>query len=274
MVADHFAGIVRYVSDYSWKNITVTEYQHAMSLGLTVTLVCEQDNQQTLRGVLGGMHDSTIADQQATALGYPPDATIYYVAEDPSVLPESDWPTVVEYFQGLNWGSNRPKGAYGSGPLLAHLLSLGLVTHTWNVSTWGAPQGNALEQLVGANTYELAVDVDEVLAVDYGQAPRPVVAPPAPAPPAPTPTPGAEVNAHPITFAVAGGNGWAASPVPAGSVVNVVVLDENPQNVDRYDNIPSFSGVATSASANAPNGALVFKGGADGTYGATVWSTE
>jgi hypothetical protein len=166
-VQKHFVGIVRYVSDFDAKNITRAEYERAKSLGLTVTLVCEQGNQPALRGRSGGIHDSNIANQQADSLGYPGDATIYYVADDPTPLPSSQWSAVVEYFQALG---GRPKGAYGSGPLCAHLLGLGLVAKTWTVSTWGRPAGNSLVQVVGADTFGLVVDVDEIVQSDYGQA--------------------------------------------------------------------------------------------------------
>lgn len=268
-VKTHFTGIVRYVSDYSWKNITAQEYNSAMALGLTVTLVCEQGNQPALRGVLGGMHDSTIANQQADTLGYPKDSTIYYVAEDPYRLPQSSWSTVEAYFRSLPWGGSRPKGAYGSGALCAHLLALGLVEKTWTVSTWGAPQGNALVQVVGGQTYGLSVDADLVVSTDYGQAPRPVSPPPPPPPPAPT---GATVIPHNITFLISGGHGWAPCPVPAAKFVNCVPFDTNPEATGSYANIPLFNGLASQTSQDAPNGAIVFVGGADGTYGATVWS--
>ena len=52
-VRQHFSGIIRYVSDTAEKNITKTEFDLALSLGLTVTLVCEQDNQQALRSAGG-----------------------------------------------------------------------------------------------------------------------------------------------------------------------------------------------------------------------------
>lgn len=76
----------------------------------------------------------------------------------------------------------------------------------------------------------------------------------------------------PITFSVSGGHGWAASPVAAARVVNVIVDDENPDVVKRYDNVPIFVARATQPGPDSPNGALVFAGGADGTYGATVIS--
>ena len=89
----HFSGIIRYVSDDAPKNITPEEFNTAMSLGLSVTLVCEQGNQPAMRGAAGGQHDAAIANEQANNVGYDPSATIYYVAEDPNVLPPSSWPT-------------------------------------------------------------------------------------------------------------------------------------------------------------------------------------
>lgn len=268
-----YVGIVRYTSDYQWKNITAAEFSQAMALGLTVTLVCEQGNQPALRGTLGGMHDSTIANQQADAVGYEPASTIYYVAEDPYTLPRSSWPVVVDYFKGLAWGGKRPKGAYGSGPLCDYLKSLGLVERTWTVSTWGSPAGDSLVQLVGADTHGLSVDADQVQQADYGQHPRPAApAPPAPAPP-PVVYPGDNVKATPVSVAIQGGKGWIPSPVPAASIVSVTFETENPEVVGRYDSVPTVWNVASQAGPHSPNGAIVIEGMvADGNYGVVIWS--
>jgi Domain of unknown function (DUF1906) len=171
-----FAGIIRYVSDDTLKNITAPEFKGAMFRKLTVTLVCEQGNQPAMRGVSGGVHDVAVANKIADAVGYDKAATIYYVAEDPNVLAMSAWPTVVSYFTAVNASSPRPVGGYGGRKLLDHLRSQGLVTKTWAVQTWGgsSPE-DALEQLVGANTFGLSIDVDSVLQADYGQHPRPTV---------------------------------------------------------------------------------------------------
>jgi hypothetical protein len=98
-------------------------------------------------------------------------------------------------------------------------------------------------------------------------------------PPAPTPQPtnypGDNVKAIPINVPIGAGNGWVPSPVPAASVINVTIDDTNPEAVGAYnDSLPTFRGVATQTSTHAPNGALVFTGPADGTFGAVVWTAE
>lgn len=182
VVRQHFSGIVRYVSDDAAKNITKAEFDEALSLSLTVTLVCEQGAQPAMRGVPGGSHDWQIANQQADAVGYDPEATIYYVAEDPSRLPGADWATVEEYFRALQ---GRPRGAYGGLQLVTRLMTLGLATKGWVVSSWGGTSPLVhLEQLVGGPTFGLSIDVDNVLQADYGQHPRPN-SPIPPVPPSP-----------------------------------------------------------------------------------------
>ena len=73
--------------------------------------------------------------------------------------------------------------------------------------------------------------------------------------------------------------GWVASPVAAGSVVNVVVEAVNPEVSSGWWNIPIFQGVATqSVNPGSPNGALTFTSnpGAhlSGAFGIVVWYAE
>lgn len=202
-VARHFAGIVRYVSDYHPKNITHTEFTQAIALHLTVTLVCEQGTQPATRGAAGGEHDALVANAQADEVGYDPSATIYFVAEDPTVLPQSSWGAVESYFGSVRGTSKRPIGAYGGLKLTTNLMSKGLVTKKWCVQTWGGTDSAThLEQLVGAPTYGLAIDANQVLQSDYGQHPR--------TGPGPSPTGGEEGNM--IATDPTSGGFWATDP--------------------------------------------------------------
>lgn len=96
---------------------------------------------------------------------------------------------------------------------------------------------------------------------------------PAPAPPAPPPaeSKGTGMHAIPITVAVKSGLGWAPLPVPAAEVVSVIVEDENPETVGRYDLVPTGVAISTQTGPDSPNGSVVLAGGADGTWGVTLW---
>jgi hypothetical protein len=100
------------------------------------------------------------------------------------------------------------------------------------------------------------------------------VAPVAPSPPAPQEPTAMQVYSYNVDVIISGGAGWVASPVPVASVVNCVVLDENPDHVGHYDAIPAFIGAATQTGSHSPNGALVFSGTASGTYALVIWSTQ
>ena len=240
-VAAHFQGIIGYVSDYPSKNLTQANFNRALQLGLTVGLVCEQAQQQAQRGSLGGMHDSTIANQQANALGYDQHAVLWYIAEDPSRIPTSEWPTVVEYFQALPWGGTRPRGAYGGLDLVTHLLQLGLVTYGWVVSSWGGINGLVhLEQAVGANTFGLPIDVDIVLQADYGSMPRPVVPPVIPVPPPTQESRSDGTMMHDITIPTTpagqsnAGCGWEQTTIPWTDFLSIAVGGSAPGRDNGY----------------------------------------
>jgi Rv2525c-like, glycoside hydrolase-like domain len=180
-----FVGAISYASDYTPKNWTQANWNQALALRLSRLIVCEQGNQPALRGAAGGSHDAAIANAQADALGYSTAATMFYVAEDPSQLPSSAYPTVEAYFQAVNAAGRRAVGAYGGWNTLNMLHSAGLITKGWMVQTWnqGAPDPLppwiVLVQMVnGVNTHGLPIDVDDILAVDWGQDPRPHGAPP------------------------------------------------------------------------------------------------
>ena len=171
-VRQYFSGIIRYVSDTHAKNITKDEFETALELGLAVALVCEQADQQALRGAQGAQHDARIANAQADAVGYDPDATIYYIAEDPHRLDVARWPTVEEYFRNL---SGRPRGAYGGLKLVTHLMDLGLASHGWVVESWGgeSPRVHLVQRVNNPDKHGLHIDVDSVVQADFGQHPRP-----------------------------------------------------------------------------------------------------
>jgi hypothetical protein len=171
-------GIVRYAADvpgFPGKQVEAAEIAACAQLGLTLTIVQEGDAQPALRGFAGGVADATSANNRLSTLGYDTGGWIYYAAEDPNRLPQTAWPTVVQYFQGVNSVRARPVGGYGSAALLDHLESLGLISRKWAVAPWGGYSSCHLAQY-GATVpaqFTGQIDANLVIQPDYGQTPRP-----------------------------------------------------------------------------------------------------
>lgn len=180
-------GVIRYATGVG-KGISRDEYNILVAAGLTVTLVQEGGNQPALGGFNAGVRDALVANAAGTAVGYPADCTIFYVAEDPARLPDRDWPTVDAYFAGVASVPGRPVGAYGGLRLVEHLMAAGRASKGWVVESWGgiSPSVHLCQTLSGVPPqFRGQIDIDTVLQADYGQHPRP-----APVPiPDPTPTP-------------------------------------------------------------------------------------
>lgn len=81
---------------------------------------------------------------------------------------------------------------------------------------------------------------------------------------------GDDMKSITTTIGEKSGHGWCASPVAVEQVTAVFILDENPESVGRYDNVPAFQGKATQRTKDAPNGALIFDSGGDGSWGVEI----
>ena len=269
-----YQGVMRYLAPLpNQKVVTVGEANAIRSAGLGLGLVWESVNGRALSGATGGLSDGTEALRQAAALGFPADRPIYFVAEDPARVALGAWPTIEAYFLGLMQGGVPLSriGAYGSQLLVEHLVTIHLASWGWQVEGWSSGISGACQlyqrlkpTLVGG-AVGLELDEDAVLSSDWGGW-------------MPDAQPALSVSETPIqigdnmqktntTVLIRGGQGWCDCPVPAASVVSVLVMDQAPGVIGGYPDIPAFAGLATD---QAPNGVLVFRGGADGTYGVTV----
>lgn len=195
LLAAGIVGAVRYTFDGTMpgKGITQTEYNGLRQAGMQVALVCETGSQPALRGASGGTQDAEQSEAVCNALMWedePYNGVIYYVAEDPNMLPQSDWPIVVEYFTAVKAvNPKRLLGAYGSQALVQSLQRLGLVTYGWEVGPWSTDTaGMHLCQQIGNVPAQFAgqIDLDVILQSDWGSVPRPVIpTPPTTLPPKP-----------------------------------------------------------------------------------------
>jgi hypothetical protein len=181
--------------------------------------------------------------------------------------------------QAPGWVQNRRNAGHG-GPLVYCSESLwpqvrqafvdaGVPEPGYWIAGYPGSVGQALYPGSVAHQWIDRGPYDESIVVDYLPGIDPA---PSPAPNPPVIYPGEDVQSTHITFGISGGQGWAPSPVAASKVVSVTVDELDPEAVGGYPNVPMFRGVATQTSVDAPNGALVFVFGANGTYGATVWS--
>jgi hypothetical protein len=174
------SGVARYATGPG-KAVEAAEIDAVLAAGLGIVIVQEGGNQPALAGYQAGVDDARAANRRLDQLGnYPADCWIYYVAEDPTRLPVSAWPTVDAYFHGVNTVRARPVGGYGSVDLLDHLYDQGLITRKWAVGPWGGHQGCHLSQYAAPVPPQFVnvVDANLRLADDYGQHPRPTSPPP------------------------------------------------------------------------------------------------
>jgi hypothetical protein len=149
----------------------------------------------------------------------------------------------------------------------------GMLPPLWWIADWKGTSPHTIPGAVAVQ-WESTPGYDQSVVADYWPGLDPAPAPPTPPTPNPTtiqlPT-GATVHPIGITVETSNSQGWAALPVPAAKVFNAIVADENPDTVNRYDNVPVAYSIASEAGPHSPNGAIVLKGGTSGTYGVTLW---
>ena len=130
------AGVIRYVSHTSAKNLTKAEAHALLAAGLDIALVWEDGATRSLEGAAAGAADAHEAVTQAAALGYPRGATIFCSTDDNAasaarVKPYSD------AFAAVVKRAGYTDGGYGSS-VVARLRTV-----HWKVETWGAADAGA-----------------------------------------------------------------------------------------------------------------------------------
>lgn len=276
IVAAGYRGVIRYGSHTPAKNLSVPEYAGYQRAGLDVLCVWETTGTDALEGGPAGTTDTEEAEAFFIALGYPTDPShpiLYAIDFGPTNPQEVD---VDAYFMAIAVARRTHGfGPYGDLAVIQSIHGLGIgASGYWQTAAWSAGEVSPLANLyqratptlpriagTGPNAYD-----EDVLLLPFAGAP------PLPVPP-PTSYPGDNLIQTPITVTIKNGDGWTPSPVPAGLVVTANFNDENPEVVNRYDVLPVFVGKATQVGPHSPSGSLNWAG-ADGTFGAEVWSVE
>lgn len=131
--------IGRYVGGTKKDPLTKTEAQAISSLGLYVISIWESGYPTSVDyfSAYQGSRDGADAYHAAAQAGQPGATPIYFCVDYDAA--EEDLPAIARYFRAVRL-SVRPAyfvGVYGSGRVCQHLLSLGLVSHSWLAAPHG-----------------------------------------------------------------------------------------------------------------------------------------
>ena len=129
MKAAGYSGVMRYLSYDSTKNLSKTEAIGLHAAGLDIGLVWETTATRAGEGSIAGAVDAIAAEAQATALGYPADAVIFY-GVDYDAAPQA----VAPYFAGVKSKARRPVGVYGSKRVVEGVAA----PWKWQACAWSA----------------------------------------------------------------------------------------------------------------------------------------
>jgi hypothetical protein len=175
--AAHFAGGVRYLSNYPSKNLSHIEWVDDQAAGFPVALVYEDGAEDALGGANAGTAKAAVASPLLSLLGWPKGRPVYFACDfNPS---PDQYQLCWEAINAFATSLGRPPAAYACWPLLAYCekegLEFGWALGSSSFNTGPAPTRLVLQQLdsqvrVGAAT----CDVNDVLAVDWGQVPAPL----------------------------------------------------------------------------------------------------
>lgn len=174
-----YVGVVRYLCEQpnnkDIDSLDPNEAKEILAAGLSLTLVWEGVAQEAQAGHAAGVAHATEALRQAALFGWPSDRPIYFVLEDPTKEPASDWPAIEAYCAGLVGVLGLARvGGYGSQALLEHLIGAKAITYGWQVGGWSASVSavchlyQRLATTIAPASIKGSIDEDAALQADYG----------------------------------------------------------------------------------------------------------
>lgn len=190
LVAAGKSFVCRYLSgdfrhdDQGQKDLSIQERDALLSVGLAIVVVWETDGRtDPSRGAVGGHADAVAAVQEASALGVPQGACLYFAVDYQTF--SQDVATMQAYAAAARdvcHAAGYRAGIYGG--IATEQDDESVVDMLWQTYAWSAGQWDPKAQLRqyenGANVAGGSVDLDESTVADFGQ--FPVVMPPPPAP--------------------------------------------------------------------------------------------
>jgi len=168
--------VCRYLSPDEGKNLSLAELHDLRASGIDVVSVWESTQFRPLEGEAAGRDDGREAVRQASGLGAPPGAAIYFAVDfDVTGRPQSEIDAILQYFGGVRQtiGPYSP-GVYG-GLATVNLLvaNPGLVDYYWQTYVWSNGSVHAMAHIHQyQNDVQLAgvtVDRNRGLQEPFGQ---------------------------------------------------------------------------------------------------------
>jgi len=155
IVAGGYAGVLRYLSWDSSKDISAAERDALHAAGLSIGLVWETTATRAGAGYAAGVADVTAAEAKATALGYPTNIPLFYAVDFDALVA-----AVLPYFQGVLASSHYPVGVYGSANVVEGIPA----PWKWQTVAWSKGRISAQAHLYQTTLPTLpACDLNKVL---------------------------------------------------------------------------------------------------------------
>ena len=170
--------IVRYGSRDPSKNLTKSELDRALGIGMSVSVVWQEGKTQMLRGYSGGQTDARDAKSLFDGLGLQGIPIHYACDQDTSVLSSSDISKIDSYLDGtISVTGIERNGMYGDYNIIKRQFERGKISYGWQTYVWSGGKWYDRAQLrqVQNDVYVCGgtIDWDESRAEDFGQWPRP-----------------------------------------------------------------------------------------------------
>jgi hypothetical protein len=182
--------VARYLSHDPRKNLSRGEYRDLVTAGLPVVAVWETTADRALSGGPAGHADAMDALVQAADAGLPANCVIHF-AVDFDARPDQ----VSAYFTGISNVLHQDRvGVYGGLAVITWAAGLGY-RYLWQTTAWSAGRwhpGATIRQ-TGGTVLHSSADRDLAMHPDWGQHPRPAIAPPRPTPTGTEPSEGTDM---------------------------------------------------------------------------------
>jgi hypothetical protein len=165
-------GVIRYYSTDPTKNLTAAEVAQYHAAGLLSGEVWETTAGRALAGYRAGVADAQAAGAQRAADGLPTGVPTYFAVDT-----DTDWASVEPYFAGAaSVLSQALIGPYGGIKVIDGAYAAGY-RFLWQTLAWsnGLVSPHAVLYQDGRTVLGGTADINQVMAPDWGQFPRPEV---------------------------------------------------------------------------------------------------